>query len=101
MPRKPRLFISVPDDRHLDEGRRSLKQAIIGFIEKQGFETVGFESEQWNVSSKPTQTSWSVDRAGDLLRRCDGVVVLALARNHVYPMMLDASGAPQPSAHAL
>jgi len=97
MTRKPRLFISVPDDRHLDDRRRRLKKAILGFIEKQGLEIVGFESEQWNVSSAPTKRSWSVDGTCDLLKRCDGVVVLALARNYVYGMTQTAAGLVQPA----
>jgi hypothetical protein len=80
---RPRLFISVPDDRHLDDRRQKLKRSIVAFIEKQGFETVGFESAQWGVATAPLLKEWSVERACDLLRRCDGAVVLGLARAHV------------------
>jgi hypothetical protein len=84
MSRKPRLFISVPDDRHLDDRRQRLKRSIIAFIAKQDFEPVGFESEQFCVPTQPTLNEWSVERACALLRRCDGAVVLALARTYAH-----------------
>jgi hypothetical protein len=84
MSRQPRLFISVPDDRHLDDRRQRLKRSIIAFIAEQGFEPAGFESEQFGVPTPPTLHEWSVERACALLRRCDGAVVLALARTHAH-----------------
>lgn len=76
----PRLFVSVPDDRYLDGRRLGLKQAILGAVEARGFETVGFEPEQFGAGKPMQLDSWSVERALEMLRRCDGALVLALAR---------------------
>jgi hypothetical protein len=83
MKTKPRVFVSVPDDRHLDDRRKALKRAIIGFITLQGFDVVGFESEQFGAGLSMNYESWTVERADRLIRRSDGVLVLALARLHV------------------
>ena len=83
MKTKPRIFISVPDNRHLDERRKSLKRTIIRFIKNQGFEVTGFEPEQFGAGLPTNRESWTVDRAIERIRRCDGVLILALARLHV------------------
>jgi len=83
MKTKPRIFVSVPDDRHLDERRKRLKKAIISFIADQDYNMVGFEPEQFGAGLPKNLADWTVDRADKLIRRCDGAVVLALARNHV------------------
>ena len=83
MKTKPRIFISVTDNRHLDERRKSLKRAIIRFIKNQGFEVTGFEPEQFGAGLPTNRESWTVDRAKERIRRCDGVLILALARLHV------------------
>jgi hypothetical protein len=78
---KPRIFVSVPDDRHLDERRIGLKRAIISFIAGQDYKVVGFESEQFGAGRPANQDTWTVDKAIKLIRQCDGAVVLALARD--------------------
>jgi hypothetical protein len=83
MKTKTRIFVSVPDDRHLDTRRRSLKKTIIKFIAKQGFDVTGFEPEQYGADLPVNRESWTVDRAKDRIRKCDGVLILALARLHV------------------
>jgi hypothetical protein len=83
MKTKPRIFVSVPDDRHLDEDRKALKRAIIGFIAKQGFRVEGFETEQFGLGLPKKLKFWTFDNANDLIRRCDGALILALARTHV------------------
>jgi hypothetical protein len=86
MKTKPRIFVSVPDDIHLDERRRGLKRAIISFIAGQDYEVVGFEPEQWGRGPRRhvNPDLFSVEKAIKLIRQCDGVVVLALARRHVH-----------------
>jgi hypothetical protein len=78
--RKPRVFVSVPDNRHLVGKRKGLKESILRFIAKQGFEVAGFEPEQFGVGLAPHREGWTVDRATTLIRQCDGVLILALAR---------------------
>ena len=83
MKTKPRIFVSVPDDRHLDERRQALKRAILSFVAEQDFSITGFEQEQFGAGLPPTYEEWTAERAYRLIRRCDGVLVLALARRHV------------------
>lgn len=75
---KPKIFISVPDDRHLDAERIALKKAILKGISDSGLDIIGFEQHQFGKSSH--LDSWTVERANELIHRSDGVVVLALAR---------------------
>src|SRR5207253_2158440 len=49
MKTKPRIFVSVPDDRHLDDRRKALKRAIIRFIAEQQFDVVGLAPEHLPV----------------------------------------------------
>lgn len=83
MKTKPRIFVSVPDDRHLNARRRGLKQAIIGAVAKQGFAVDGFEREQFGAGLPFNSETWTVAKAQERIRRCDGVLILALARMHV------------------
>jgi|SRR5215467_15427413 len=83
MKTKPRIFVSVPDDRHLDDRRKGLKKAILNFIKKAGYQVDGFEPEQFGARLPKKLDAWTVERANKLMRQCDGAVVLALARRHV------------------
>jgi len=83
MKTKPRIFVSVPDDRHLDDRRKALKRAIIRFIAEQEFDVVGFEPEQFGAGLAMNLETWTVEKADRLIRRCDGVLILALARIRV------------------
>jgi hypothetical protein len=83
MKTKPRIFVSVPDDRHLDDRRKALKRAILSFIAEQDFTITGFEQEQFGAGLPANLEAWTAEGAYRLIRRCDGVLVLALARRHV------------------
>src|SRR6185503_2224891 len=83
MKTKPRIFVSVPDDRHLDNRRRLLKRAIIKFIAKQ-FDVIGFEPEQFGTGQPLNLETWTVAKAQERISRCDGALILALARLHVH-----------------
>ena len=68
MKTKPRIFVSVPDDRHLDNRRKALKRAIIKFIAKQEFRNiVGFEPEQFGAGLHMNLEDWTVRRLTSLL----------------------------------
>lgn len=93
MKTKPRVFVSVPDDRHLDARRKKLKQAVTGFIEKRGFELEAFEPEQLGGRRKFNRDQWTVDEADARIRACDAVLVLALARHvHILQSTRDGFG---------
>jgi predicted nucleotide-binding protein len=83
MKTKLRIFVSVPDDRNLDDRRKTLKRAIIRFVAKQGFEVVGFEQEQFGARLPLNPETWTVAKAQEHISRCDGALILALARLHV------------------
>lgn len=91
MTAKPRVFVSVPDDRHLDDRRKELKQAIIRFISSRGIEAVGFETEQFGLGLPVKRQAWTVERASKLIKKCDGALILALARREV--SVIGANGA--------
>ena len=80
MKTKPRIFVSVPDDRHLDDRRKALKRAIIRFIAEQEFDVVGFEPEQFGAGLAMNLETWTVEKADRLIRRCDGVVGVGYLR---------------------
>src|SRR5260370_38168770 len=84
MATKPRVFISVPDDRHLNGRRQELKRAVIRAITGEGFIPVGFEPEQFGTGELVNAEDWTVDKASKLIRNCDGALVLALARTHAH-----------------
>lgn len=60
-----------------------LKRAIIRFISGNIFDIVGFETEQFGTGLSKNLDAWTVEKANKLIRRCDGVLILALARMHV------------------
>jgi hypothetical protein len=90
--KKPRVFVSVPDDRHLDVRRRALKRAIIRFIAKQQIEVVGFEPHQFGLGLPVNREIWTIERAGKLIRRSDGALILALARTNVQIVEPETAG---------
>lgn len=90
----PRIFISVPDDRHLDDRRQRVKRSLLRVVASQGLDVVGFEAEQFGTGAAKPLNAWTVDRAQALLRQCDGVLVLALARRHVQLPGAAPSGEP-------
>lgn len=80
---KPRVFVSVPDDRHLDDRRKALKRAILHCIAGRDIELVGFETEQFGAGLALNREIWTVERASTLMKKCDGALILALARRTV------------------
>jgi hypothetical protein len=87
------VFVSVPDDRHLDVRRRALKRAIIRFVAKQKIEVVGFEPHQFGLGLPVNRDIWTLERARKLIRKSDGALILALARTHVRIMEPETAGA--------
>jgi hypothetical protein len=89
---KPRVFVSVPDDRHLDGRRKAIKQAIIKFIAGRDIEVVGFETEQFGAGLPANRDVWTVEKANNLIKKCDGALILALARRTVQVLEPNSGG---------
>lgn len=53
----PRIFISVPDDRHLDDRRQRIKRSVLRVIASQGLNAVGFEPEQFGTGASTGLTA--------------------------------------------
>jgi hypothetical protein len=71
----PRVFISVPTDKHLDARQRSLKHAILN-----GIRNEGLEPQEFLVSGLPFRMAYNFENAREVMERCQGAVILAFAR---------------------
>jgi hypothetical protein len=72
---KRRVFISVPMDQHLDEGRRQVVRAVLQLISD-----AGFESQRFLYSGLPASIGWNFQTVDEVIRRCVGAVIFALPR---------------------
>lgn len=81
MKTRPKIFISVPDDRHLDDARKVIKRKLAGFLLSKGLEPVGFEPEQFGIKAlKKNNIHWTFEKANKLIGQCDGIMIIGLAR---------------------
>jgi predicted nucleotide-binding protein len=72
---KRRVFISVPMDNHLDQGRRQVVQAVLQLISD-----AGFEPQRFLYSGLPASMGWNFQTVDEVMRRCVGAVIFALPR---------------------
>ena len=72
---KRRVFISVPCDNHLDEGRRQVVRAVL-----QRISDAGFEPQRFYYSGLPAAMGWNFQTVDKVMRRCVGAVIFALPR---------------------
>ena len=72
---KRRVFISVPMDNHLDQGQRQVVQAVLQLISD-----AGFEPQRFLYSGLPASMGWNFQTVDEVMRRCVGAVIFALAR---------------------
>jgi hypothetical protein len=75
---KRHIFISSPADRHLDERRYKIKWAIVGEIEKLGYETSAFGTHEGG-RGLASGRAWNADRVNEVMCRCVGAAVLGLS----------------------
>jgi hypothetical protein len=80
---KRRVFISVPMDNHLDQGRRQVVQAVLQLISDAGFEPQRFLS-----SGLPASIGWNFQTVDEVMRRCVGAVIFALPRRTVSDVVI-------------
>lgn len=75
---KRRVFVSVPMDNHLDDGRRAVVQAVLKLISD-----AGFEPQRFLYSGLPASMGWNFQTVDEVMRRCVGAVIFALPRRTV------------------
>ncbi|MGV3588884.1 MAG: nucleotide-binding protein [Adhaeribacter sp.] len=81
MKTKPKIFISVPDDRHLDEHRKLVKRGIANLLILKELQPVGFEQDQFGIKGlKKSYIEWTFEKANKIIRECDGMIIIGLAR---------------------
>jgi hypothetical protein len=74
MPYEPRIYVHAPYRSPLQE-RVAVKQAIIDLLRSEGL-----DPQEFHVSGLPRGDSWTFERAIQVMRQCDGAIILALAR---------------------
>ncbi|WP_419909901.1 TIR domain-containing protein [Hoeflea sp.] len=75
-----RIFVSVNSDRTLDDRRRQIKEELLARIVAEGFEPQVF-FERGLARAIP----WSFENVLDVLRRCQGALILGFPRWRVTP----------------
>lgn len=70
---RPRIYIHAPykPDPERAEAKRLILEKIRG---------LGFDPQEFHVSGIPKGDAWSFDRAIEVMRQCDGALILALMR---------------------
>jgi hypothetical protein len=71
-----RIFISAPTDSGLTPPQRKIKAAIIDMVA-----AANLDPQLFGERGIPIRTSWSFTKAEDLMERCYGAVIIALARH--------------------
>lgn len=74
MPYIPRVYVHAPYRSPLQE-RVAVKDAIIDLLRAEGL-----DPQEFHVSGLPRGDSWTFERAIQVMRQCDGAIILALAR---------------------
>jgi hypothetical protein len=75
---KRRVFISSPADRHLDERRYKVKWAVVGEIERLGYEAQAFGTDDGGRGLAAGR-GWNAERVDEVMRRCVGAAVLGFS----------------------
>lgn len=74
MPYAPRIYVHAPYRSQLQD-RVDVKTAILDLLHSEGLDL-----QEFHVSGLPRGDSWTFERAIEVMRQCDGAIVLALAR---------------------
>jgi hypothetical protein len=70
-----RVFVSVPVDDHLTPQKRDLKAQILKRVR-----ALGFEPQIFLFSGMPAGMAWSFAAVNEVMRRCQGALILAFTR---------------------
>jgi len=87
---RPRIYIHAPYKPAPLQGQ--MKSMILDHIR-----AIGFDPQEFHVSGIPKGDTWNFDRAIDVMRQCDGALILALMRS---PEADGTDGPPFPSEHS-
>jgi predicted nucleotide-binding protein len=77
-----RIFVSGPREKYLDARTRALRGAVLGEIEKLGYQLTAFGTPTGGVGLAARET-WNRSEAIDAMRRCVGAVLLGFPYRHV------------------
>lgn len=75
-----RIYISVPGDHVLNDGRQALKWAVIEDIARRGYIPEIFHSERPYAGSLAAGRGWTFQECANVLKRCVGYVIIGLPR---------------------
>jgi predicted nucleotide-binding protein with TIR-like domain len=70
----PRIYVHAPYKSDLAD-RVAVKSAVLDLLRGEDL-----DPQEFHVSGLPRGDSWTFDRAIDVMRQCDGAIILALAR---------------------
>jgi predicted nucleotide-binding protein len=70
---RPRIYIHAPYT-------PGPKQAILKKAILKKIQSLGFEPQEFHISGLPRGDTWNFDRAIEVMRQCDGALILALKR---------------------
>jgi hypothetical protein len=73
--RLKRVYVSVPRDSNLDDRQKALKHAILDRLQSQGI-----EPQEFHVSGLPLRMPYTLGNMTEVMARCHGALILALAR---------------------
>ena len=71
----PRIYIHAPVRQRLNPARQAVRSRLLDRVK-----AAGFEPQEFAVSGIPAAWAWSFDRAAEVMDRCQGAVILALAK---------------------
>jgi predicted nucleotide-binding protein with TIR-like domain len=70
-----RIYVSVPNDKRLDERRRRLKAAILAKLRQ-----AGYQPQEFMESGVPENLSWSFENVELVMQKCVGAAVICFPR---------------------
>ncbi len=81
--KKPRIFVSLPDNDWLTTLENKTKWAIVKTIEALGYTAEIFLDKRRGIRSLAAPQVWSASACEEVMRRCEGCVILGFARSRI------------------
>lgn len=88
---RPRIYVSSPLPKHLNPARAGLRRELIKTLK-----TKRLAPQEFGISGMPQSWAWNFARSAELMRHCDGAVILALAR---YMVPTNSGPIPMPTEY--